>query len=1510
MRPFLNIILAFVFIINILIPAPLSAQLVGYSSSTEGGYIDLIDIDTEFEVSQAMDTLLEIAKEEERKRAQLLEDEGPITANPYRQNDIGRKYLADQKKEAAVREARYAKDLERFMERFRSVKKLAEERNEYYKNRSDYVARHFSRMSESEFNSWQKLRRGEFPPSLQYDPKDKNMVVGMAGFEIVTLPSYTTPDSLLVRKRFMDFVKTPDSFFTVENILDFISPVGGEWNIRHAYSEGLNFSESSVAPQFPSMAIQVSSEVIYLATEYLMQHFPLLEKEIKQSSAEDRDYVLNDVLPKMQQRLLAALDGFRLGALHDEYDIVARGALRLALLRIHQIYKRVGGKDPLMIPSDVIKKAQWEYEATFKDLIGDEAYNTSSTARNQVRAYFDPNGLYAGLVKAIIQEGNDYEDNISHYWTKSGADYDPGMLEGFFVGMWDLANYATGETQKKIKKQEKAAKNKTSEEFYASIWLQSALPFVLEAGSPSDLERFIYALDKVAGDNIKKFYHPTTGVLSAAFGLIEAWFNENEERFKQDAKLAKKTKDFFRVFMKLAFKGHDLGTPLDKLKRADSDEGSYSVAVSIMAFDLLAKLKTTQGPGMKIISSGVSRDFPFKTLYTDNNNKTFATLIAHWYYCPTLGDPWRASSSFENFGLEDPDQLGTLTHNLAVTYATFVNIGYLAHEDRVEPVGKKYYKKDLPNQFGYCTVDVHAGVNRNYQSYRVGKVVGGLLIDSLFWWGISAAIAKGISFVSKGYKMAAGFTKASPAIFKKALRAPSGYKAGVIVREGKNAGRASLQVGKVKEAGAQITALTNEGKVAIESTKDLTKLPAGTQVSIAQPTSNFGENVGTAYLRAGANGKVDYNSVNRLFRSMQTSNGGKFSLRDPRAWTTAPYFPSDIPVREGNLVRFEKALLSDIQQSLQKGELHLWAYSTKTMKAYNLSNRARTALEIPMKDFTNFFVTPRNSLFTRSLTKADITGLNNISRYTPRAAKASTGVGNQIIRGAVEEEAPLFVMELGRKTGYPFVPWVPATRGEGISLLRSMVHEGGWFSSSKPLFNLTKPRLETLDGLMDAAKATEKTWANAYGSHLLKTGQTGNFMPEILNTAFSNSPFVRNLKFFVGWKGLDMGMYPFKSALYDAVRQEKELDVIKEEDKKYASVHKQEKELIDVYGRNTSGPSTIFDAVVSTDIKGSPYNAFFQSEGAAFGLVLGLIKDSHIGPDGLTLFNKSELLPSYFEINKNIWKSNVNFQYAQAEKLLNEGFNNIISTQWMYSMDLYEEGSEEKAYELSSLYDTFIRNGRNLLDDENLSLTDKFTQLSENTYPITSYLIDFEIQHIKARQKEAMDRSDFNMNNLTSQDVQPLLSIYSELLAKLEEWKTTNVSLGTYQTSVYPYITRIQEEIERLRLLNFTKMEQQMNPTYDELYAVSNKIEMLESERKSLLSDDYKDFPNVETLISLYDTAIAQIRELSESSGLDQQTLIQKVKNIEDDLLGKVVPLLQQGEAQVKETEATDSEQK
>ena len=533
MRPFLNIILAFVFIINILIPAPLSAQLVGYSSSTEGGYIDLIDIDTEFEVSQAMDTLLEIAKEEERKRAQLLEDEGPITANPYRQNDIGRKYLADQKKEAAVREARYAKDLERFMERFRSVKKLAEERNEYYKNRSDYVARHFSRMSESEFNSWQKLRRGEFPPSLQYDPKDKNMVVGMAGFEIVTLPSYTTPDSLLVRKRFMDFVKTPDSFFTVENILDFISPVGGEWNIRHAYSEGLNFSESSVAPQFPSMAIQVSSEVIYLATEYLMQHFPLLEKEIKQSSAEDRDYVLNDVLPKMQQRLLAALDGFRLGALHDEYDIVARGALRLALLRIHQIYKRVGGKDPLMIPSDVIKKAQWEYEATFKDLIGDEAYNTSSTARNQVRAYFDPNGLYAGLVKAIIQEGNDYEDNISHYWTKSGADYDPGMLEGFFVGMWDLANYATGETQKKIKKQEKAAKNKTSEEFYASIWLQSALPFVLEAGSPSDLERFIYALDKVAGDNIKKFYHPTTGVLSAAFGLIEAWFNENEERFNK-----------------------------------------------------------------------------------------------------------------------------------------------------------------------------------------------------------------------------------------------------------------------------------------------------------------------------------------------------------------------------------------------------------------------------------------------------------------------------------------------------------------------------------------------------------------------------------------------------------------------------------------------------------------------------------------------------------------------------------------------------------------------------------------------------------------------------------------------------------------------------------------------------------------------------------------------------------------------------------------------------------------
>ena len=101
-----------------------------------------------------------------------------------------------------------------------------------------------------------------------------------------------------------------------------------------------------------------------------------------------------------------------------------------------------------------------------------------------------------------------------------------------------------------------------------------------------------------------------------------------------------------------------------------------------------------------------------------------------------------------------------------------------------------------------------------------------------------------------------------------------------------------------------------------------------------------------------------------------------------------------------------------------------------------------------------------------------------------------------------------------------------------------------------------------------------------------------------------------------------------------------------------------------------------------------------------------------------------------------------------------------------------------------------------------------------------------------------------------------------------------------------------------------------MNPTYDELYAVSNKIEMLESERKSLLSDDYKDFPNLETLISLYDTAIAQIRELSESSGLDQQTLIQKVKNIEDDLLGKVVPLLQQGEAQVKETEATDSEQK
>ena len=1500
MRPFLNIILAFVFIINILIPAPLSAQLVGYSSSTEGGYIDLIDIDTEFEVSQAMDTLLEIAKEEERKRAQLLEDEGPITANPYRQNDIGRKYLAAQKKEAAVRKERYAEDLERF----RRVKKLVEARNEYYKQQNDYVAQHFSRMSEYDFNSWQKVKRGEFPPYLQYDPKDKKMVAGMTGFEFLTSPSYKTPDSLLIRKRFMDFVKTPDSFFTVENILDFISPVGGEWNIRHAYSEGLNFSE-------PSVALQVPSEVIYLATEYLMQHFPLLEKEIKQSSAEDRDYALNDVLPKMQQRLLAALDGFRLGALHDEYDIVARGALRLALLRIHQIYKRVGGKDPLMIPSDVIKKAQWEYEATFKDLIGDEAYNTSSTARNQVRAYFDPNGLYAGLVKAIIQEGNDYEDNISHYWTKSGADYDPNMLEGLAVGTWDLFNFLTGETQKKIKKQEKAAENKTSEEFYASIWLQSALPFVLEAGSSSDLERFIYALDKVAGDNIKKFYHPTTGVLSAAFGLIEAWFNENEERFKQDAKLAKKTKDFFRVFMKLAFKGHDLGTTLDKLKRADSDEGSYSVAVSILAFDLLAKLKTSQPLGTHVDPTLTSRNFPFKALYTDNNNKIFATLVADWYYCPTKADPWRSPTYFENFGLEDTDQLLTLTNNLAKIYASFVNIGYHATTARIQPAGKqRYNSKDYPNQFGPCTVDVLNVANRNYQSYKVGKVVGGLLIDSLFWWGISAAIAKGISFVSKGYKMAAGFTKASPAIFKKALRAPSGYKAGVIVREGKKAGQASLQVGKVKEAGAQITALTNEGKVAIESTKDLTKLPAGTQVSIAQPTSNFGENVGTAYLRAGANGKVDYNSVNRLFRSMQTSNGGKFSLRDPRAWTTAPYFPSDIPVREGDLVRFEKALLSDIQQSLQKGELHLWAYSTKTMKAYNLSNRARTALEIPMKDFTNFFVTPRNSLFTRSLTKADITGLNNISRYTPRAAKASTGVGNQIIRGAVEEEAPLFVMELGRKTGYPFVPWVPATRGEGISLLRSMVHEGGWFSSSKPLFNLTEARLKTLDGLMDAAKATERTWANAYGSHLLKTGQTGNFMPEILNTAFSNSPFVRNLKFFAGWKGLDMGMYPFKSALYDGVRQEKELDVVKEEDQKYASVYKQEKELIDVYGRKTSGPSTIFEAVVSTDIKGSPYKAFLQSEGAAFGLVLGLIKDSHIGPDGLTLFNKSELLPSYFEINKNIWKSNVNFQYAQAEKLLNEGFNNIISTQWMYSMDLYEEGSEEKAYELSSLYDTFIRNGRNLLDDENLSLTDKFTQLSENTYPITSYLIDFEIQHIKARQKEAMDRSDFNMKNLTSQDVQPLLSIYSELLAKLEEWKTTNVSLGTYQTSVYPYITRIQEEIERLRLLNFTKMEQQMNPTYDELYAVSNKIEMLESERKSLLSDDYKDFPNLETLISLYDTAIAQIRELSESSGLDQQTLIQKVKNIEDDLLGKVVPLLQQGEAQVKETEATDSEQK
>lgn len=1285
------------------------------------------------------------------------------------------------------------------------------------------------------------------------------------------------------KRRFFNSVNNPNEFFSLEDILDFISP-----------------SESHL----------FDSELIYLATEYLMQHFPLLEQELIQSRSDDRKYILNYFIPNMQYRLLSSMAFFESGTLHEEYDIVARGALRLALLRIHQIYERVGGKDPLMFSQKDIEVFLAEYETTLKNLKGDDAY-LSVSVEDVIRAYFNPQGIYAGLLQSIIQEGNDYEDNISHYWSESGADYDPNMVEGFVVGMWDLVNFTTGKTQKKIKRKEKAAENKTSEEFYASIWLQSALPFVLEAGSPSDLERFIYALDKVGGDNIEKFYHPTTGVLSAAFGLIEAWFRENDERFEQDPKLAKKAQGFFNVLVKLAFKGFDLNTGLDTLKRKDSDEGSYSVAVSILAFDLLAKLKTGkfEHPNAGSVSAKTC-DSIFKKFYTDNNNKVFASLVADWYYCPTLADPWN-SSYFENFGLEDENQLRTLTNRLAVMYASFVDIGFYASFEKFYLAGHKDPPLNkLPNQFGPCLVDVSNGINRDYQSYKVGKVVGGLVIDSLFWWGMSAAIAKGISFVSKGYQMAAGFTKASPAIFKKALRAPSGYKAGVIVREGKKAGQASLQVGKVKEAGAQIMALTNKGEVAIERTKDLTKLPAGTQVRITQPASNFGENVGTAYLRAGANGKVDYNSVNRLFRGMQTSNGGKFSLRDPRAWTTAPYFPSDIPVREGDLVRFEKALLSDIQQSLQKGELHLWAYSTKTMKAYNLSNRARTALEIPMKDFTNFFVTPRNSLFTRSLTKADITGLNNISRYTPRAAKASTGVGNQIIRGAMGEEAPLFVMDLGRKTGYPFVPWVPATRGEGISLLRSMVHEGGWFSSSKPLFNLTEARLKTLDGLMDASKATERTWANAYGSHLLKTGQTGNFMPEILNTAFSNSPFVRNLKFFTSWKGIDMGMYPFKSALYDGVRQEKESDVIKEEDKKYASVYRQEKELIDVYGRKTSGSSTIFDAVVSTNIKGSPYNAFFQSEGSAFGLVLGLIKDSHIGPDGLTLFNKSELLPSYFEINKNIWKSNVNFQYAQAEKLLNEGFNNIISTQWMYSMDLYDEGNEEKAYELSSLYDTFIRNGRNLLDDENLSLTDKFTQLSENTYPITSYLIDFEIQHIKARQKEAMDRSDFNMNNLTSQDVQPLLSIYSELLAKLEEWKTTNVSLGTYQTSVYPYITRIQEEIERLRLLNFTKMEQQMNPTYDELYAVSNKIEMLESERKSLLSDDYKDFPNLETLISLYDAAIAQIRELSESSGLDQQTLIQKVKNIEDDLLGKVVPLLQQGEAQVKKTEATDSEQK